>query len=361
MKEHEAENKMDQEKKIKKDRGLSKQDKVRKVIKTVLISLAITVVIYFGIALMLVFTDAPVERPAASSGSVGFSEAIEADYSTLPNTISYTARDGSNLPYRLYDGGSDRLIVLVHGSGWHGMQFHPMASKLAESGLGTVVVPDLRGHGENPERRGDVDYIGQLEDDLADLIHAMQSQRDYGKVVLGGHSSGGGLVVRFAGGEHGDVADEFILMAPFLKYDAPTTKLNSGGWAHPATRRIVGLSMLNNVGITWLNNLPVISFAMSDEVLDGPYGHTATTSYSYRLNTAFAPRSNYEADLAAMKQPFLLIAGADDEAFLVREYQPIISAQTDSGEYQILDGISHIGITTDPQAIDVIARWIEAH
>ncbi len=334
---------------------------MRKVITIVLITIAISVVIYLGISLVLIFTDAPVERPAASDGSVGFSEAIEADYSTMPDTITYTARDDSNLPYRRYDGGTDRLIVLVHGSGWHGMQFHPMASKLAASGLGTVVVPDLRGHGVSPERRGDVDYIGQFEDDLDDLIKAMQADQSYGKVVLGGHSSGGGLVVRFAGGDYKDVADEYILMAPYLKYDAPTTKANSGGWAHTATRRIIGLTMLNNVGITWLNYLPVISFAMSDEVLDGPLGNTATTSYSFRLNTAFAPRMNYESDLAAMKQPFLLIAGSEDEAFYVEEYQPLISAQTDSGDYEILDGISHIGVTTDPRAIDAIAGWLEAH
>ncbi len=297
----------------------------------------------------------------ASGGSIGFSEAIKADYSTIPDTITYTARDGSNLPYRRYDGGSDRLIVLAHGSGWHGMQFHPMASKLAASGLGTIVVPDLRGHGATPERRGDVDYIGQLEDDLEDLINTMQAEQNYNKVVLGGHSSGGGLVIRFAGGEHNDSADEFILMAPFLKYNAPTTKPNSGGWAYTATRRIIGLTMLNNVGITWFNHLPVISFAMSEEVLDGPYGDTATTTYSYRLNTAFAPRMDYESDLAAMKQPFLLIAGSEDESFLVEAYQPVISAQTDSGDYQILEGISHIGITTDPRAIDVIAGWLDAH
>lgn len=361
MKKRKAEERVDKTAAARKNEPLSKGAKARKIIASVFISIAITVVIYLGIALTLVFTDAPAERPVASGGGVGFAEAIEADYGTLPDTITYAARDGSLLPYRRYDGGSNRLIVLVHGSGWHGMQFHPMASKLAASALGTVVVPDLRGHGADPERRGDIDYIGQLEDDLADLIKAIRAEQDYGKVVLGGHSSGGGLVVRFAGGEHHDSADAFILMAPFLKYNAPTTKANSGGWAHTAARRIAGLTMLNNVGMTRLNHLPVIGFAMPDDVLDGPYGDTATTSYSYRLNTAFAPRMDYESDLATMKQPFLLIAGSEDEAFSVENYQPVISAQTDSGDYQILEGISHIGITTDSRAIDVIAKWMDAH
>jgi alpha-beta hydrolase superfamily lysophospholipase len=32
----------------------------------------------------------------------------------------------------------------------------------------TTYVPDIRGHGGSG-RRGDIDYIGQLDDDLADL------------------------------------------------------------------------------------------------------------------------------------------------------------------------------------------------
>lgn len=325
---------------------------------TILISLGITVVIYLGLSFVLVFSQTPEQhRPATGSG-ISFTDAVDADYTALPDIIHYDARDGSQLPYRLYAGGSDRLIVLVHGSGWHGMQFHPMAQALVEQGLGTVVVPDLRGHGANPERRGDIDYIAQLEDDLADLITAMMSETSYGEVVLGGHSSGGGLVVRFAGGDHASMVGRYVLMAPFLHHSAPTTKPNSGSWAYPAIRRIIGLSMLNNVGITALNHLPVISFAMSADVLAGPLGSTATTEYSYRLNTGFAPRNNYENDLAALQQPFLLLAGAADESFIATEYEPVISAQTSSGTYKILDGINHIGITTNPKATEIIAEWL---
>ena len=47
-----------------------------------------------------------------------------------------------------------------------------------------------------PERRGDVDYIGQMEDDLAALDRRARRAR-IKKSSLLGHSSGGGLVVRF--------------------------------------------------------------------------------------------------------------------------------------------------------------------
>jgi pimeloyl-ACP methyl ester carboxylesterase len=220
------------------------------------------------------------------------------------------------------------------------------------------VVPDLRGHGVAPQRRGDVDYIGQLEDDLADLIEQVQAQGNHDEVVLGGHSSGGGLVVRFAGGAHGAMVDRYLVMAPFLKYNAPTTRPNSGGWASVATPRIVGLTILNELGVTAFNHLPVISFAMPKVVLDGPYGMTATTSYSFRLHASFAPRSDYGGDLAKMTQPFLLIAGARDEAFEAALYEETFSEHTSSGSYVVLAGLNHIGLTTEPLAIEAVADWI---
>lgn len=326
---------------------------------------------FFAIPLLVAATGVVVlagligySRPAplaSESGPIDFSIAIAAVYDDLPASQILAMRDGERLTYRTYVPKGDagrRLILLVHGSAWHGMQFHSMASALADAGLGTVVVPDLRGHGEAPQRRGDVDYIGQLEDDLADLIGQVRAQSVYDEVVLGGHSSGGGLVVRFAGGEHGALVDRYLVMAPFLKYNAPTTRPNSGGWASVATPRIIGLTILNEFGITVFNHLPVISFAMPKVVLDGPYGATATTSYSFRLNTSFAPRSDYGGDLAKMTQPFLLIAGAQDEAFDASLYAQTISEHTSSGTYVVLPGINHIGVTTEPVAIEAVARWI---
>lgn len=321
--------------------------------------LIISVAAYFAIAFLLIVSQNPASVFPTEDKGLSFDQSLEQDYSDLPASQEYTTRSADTLNYRLYETSvpTDKVMILLHGSAWHGMQFHSLAKTLAKIGVAQIIVPDLRGHGENPIRRGDIDYIGQLEDDLADLIDLVSKPNS--KIIVAGHSSGGGLAIRFAGGAHNAKADAFILMAPFLKYNAPTTRPDSGGWAQPATRRIIGLSMLNTVGINILNDLPMISFAMPSKVLSGPLGHTATTMYSYRLNTSFAPRNDFEADIAALKQPFLLMAGQADESFIAEEYQKLMQPLTDSGDYMLFEGVNHLGLVNDNDALLAIVEWLD--
>lgn len=319
-----------------------------------LIFAGISALIYLGIALILIVS----QQTQKLSGEAGldFSSQLADPAQTPLERTGYTARDGVKLRVlHLSSGRRDApLLILVHGSGWHGQQFDGLASRLTKQA--DILVPDLRGHGAGPQRRGDLDYIGQLEDDLADLIHAYR--RDGQKVVLAGHSSGGGLVVRFAGGTHGEMIDGAILMAPFLKYNAPSTRQNAGGWAHPLTRRIIGLGMLNRIHITALNHLVVMQFAMPKAVLDGPLGHTATVAYSYRLNQSYAPRSAYLQDIAALPK-FSLIVGSKDEAFYADRYRKVMGEVTDQGAYHLIDGASHLEIVDAPNTLPLITAFLD--
>jgi non-heme chloroperoxidase len=119
-----------------------------------------------------------------------------------PSLQRYKARDGEELAYRLYASTAERILIFVHGSSYHGGGYHALAAFLSLGGTSKVVLPNLRGHYQSGRYRGDVEYIGQFEDDLADLIQYLRGQNRNGPITLGGHSSGGGLVIRFAGGAH---------------------------------------------------------------------------------------------------------------------------------------------------------------
>ena len=71
---------------------------------------------------------------------------------------------------------------------------HPLAKALRDAGA-SVYVPVLRGHG-NFGRSGDIDHIGQLEDDLADFIAVLRPLHPNASFSLIGFSSGGGFVLR---------------------------------------------------------------------------------------------------------------------------------------------------------------------
>jgi len=174
-------------------------------------------------------------------------------------------------------------------------------------------------------------------------------------LILGGHSSGGGLVVRFAGSEYGNAVDAYLLLSPFLKYNAPTVRPNSGDWAAPHMPRIIGLSMLNNVGIRFLNHLDVIDFNMPADYRDG----TETLTYSHRLNTGFAPR-NYKKDLMHMDQPLLLIAGLADESFVAEAFQPEISKYKKDAEVILVEDVTHMGLVVGPEVRPLIKAWISS-
>ena len=81
-------------------------------------------------------------------------------------------------------------------------------------------------------------------------------------LTLVGHSSGGGFALRVAGSPIQNLFERTVLLAPYLGYDAPTTRPSSGGWANADIPRIVGLMALRGVGITCCEALPVLAFAV---------------------------------------------------------------------------------------------------
>lgn len=306
-----------------------------------------------GGSALILSQQLPGDMERQSEGGLDFSGITQKRGDALPLSLA-TMRDGWQMPYRRVEGPTEGpLIIAVHGSGWVGQQFDQVAMSLSD--VATVVAPDLRGHGATPERRGDIDYIGQFEDDLADLIEAVALPGQ--EVILLGHSSGGGLVVRMAGGPRGNYIDRAILLAPFLSHKSPTTRQNSGGWAHPMVRRIVGLSMLNMVRLRVFNHLPVIWFSFPKSVLEGPLGHLATPWYSFRLNTSYAPRAKYERDIAALP-PYLLIVGDQDEAFVAKEYKPLMSKYAPHGRFERLPGIGHLDVVDAPETLEIMKDYI---
>ncbi len=271
------------------------------------------------------------------------------DFSTLPVVERFQARDGTDLAYRHYSAhapATGRIAVVVHGSsGSSRGAIHALSTALAERGVQTFAV-DIRGHGSSGAR-GDISYLGQLEDDLADLVAEIRKTEPAAPLTLIGHSSGGGFALRVAGSPIQNLFVRTVLLAPYLGYDAPSTRADAGGWASPDIPRFIALSVMRGIGMPFAESLPTVAFAVPPNSAD-----VLTASYSYRLMRNFGASTDFGKDLAAATRPVTIFSGGADELMLPGKYQEAVGNRA---TVRIIDGINHMGIVRDPSAVSIIA------
>ena len=272
-------------------------------------------------------------------------------YDNIPAMETFAARDGQNLSYRFYDSVcKDKVFILLHGSSGEGEYLDPLAKHLSAKS-GQVYVPNIRGHYKSGNTRGDCSYVGQLEDDISDLIHHFSlKQKD---IYLVGHSSGGGLAIRFGAGPYGKLMKGCVLLAPAIP-TAPTMRQgDAGGWAKVSLWKIIVLSILNGFGITWFNHVDVISFNRPVQYCNG----TETLSYSFNLNSSYHPRLPYDKDISSLKGRALTVIGSMDES-MDPAYYPQVMQDPTSASIKIIPGIRHLEITQNQNVFNTITDWV---
>ena len=273
------------------------------------------------------------------------------DRSTTPRLERFSARDGTELAYRHYPARSQptgRIAILVHGSSGSSVAVHALADALAARGVETYA-PDMRGHGASGTR-GDVAYVGQLEDDLADLVMLVRKTSPSEPLTLLGHSAGGGFALRVAGSPIQNLFSRTVLLAPYLGYRAPTNRPDSGGWASADMPRILALMALRKIGVGCCEALPVVAFAVppnSAKILAG--------TYTERLRRNFAASADFHLDLAAVTRPLTIVSGAEDELMLADKYAEAVRGAAVPVDVKLIDGINHMGVVSAAKAVSAIA------
>jgi alpha-beta hydrolase superfamily lysophospholipase len=272
-----------------------------------------------------------------------------------PALSRFQARDGTWLAYRLYpaaDGGRDHLAIVYHGSSASSDEMNAVAQALAKAGFVAVAV-DARGHGASGSR-GDIGYVGQLEDDLADLVAQLRETYPKARLTLVGHSAGGGFVLRVAAAPVGASFDRFVLLAPYLGYRAPTNRPaeGSGLWASPDIPRIIAITILERLGIDWPQSLPVIAFANRPEA-----AKFVTSRYSFRLLANYGPPPDWKGALQAAAGRIELIAGEQDELMDAPAYQNVVAPL--GVRVTLLPGVDHMGVVHQPAAVAAIVAAMQ--
>lgn len=339
--------------------------KVRRIVTlTIIAGIAL-----FGLAMTAAFAmifsgDPEFERPLAVSPEEVAAFAARFAQPFASTKRDFALADGGHLHAQVFPADSETTIVLVHGILSSGYPLNRASGLLRAATHATIVTVDLRGHGESTGARGDVDSIGQYEEDLGQVITTLRKEKPVQRFVLAGHSMGGGITLRYAsraatpGHDGNDVIpplDAYLLLAPHLGPKAPSTRMTEkpgdADFARIHLPRTLGLLAANGVGVTQFNGLRTLFFNLPEEM--------PVRSYTFRAQASMYPWDYREAlaNLATAEPPLLLIAGRADEVFLADRYAEALRSYS-KGSVRLVEGANHDGVLEDPRTHALVARWL---
>jgi pimeloyl-ACP methyl ester carboxylesterase len=316
--------------------------------RRILIAAGLLLLLVIGAFAAVIAFNAPTAPPVLAAGN-SIPGIAQWNFAELPKPQTLKARDGAPINYRLYPARPDRVVVLVHGSSGTDVSMLKLAQALQAAGASVYAI-SLRGHGGSGTANGDVSYLGQLDDDLADVVKGLGLDKPGVHRTLTGFSSGGGFVLRIAGGRQAGLFDDYLAISPYIGQDSPTNKPNAGGWAGVAVPRIIALSLLNSIGLAWFQDLPTVHFAT-----DAKASNSRTPAYSYRLAGSLQVGRDWRAVLARIAAPTEIVVGANDELFNADQFNPMLQTINQRIGVTIVPNETHLGMIADPPATAAIA------
>lgn len=325
---------------------------MNRTLKRIFIFLIINCILFFSVVLILIYWPIPTKK---SIENFNYSSIDTTATNSLSKAqeVWIKTRNSQKLFTRIYPSNTKTAVILIHGSGSESRYLAHLANSLSSTNLATVITPDLRGHGRNISTEVDIEYIGQLEYDIEDIIHYAKENLGAEKVILAGHSSGGGLVLRYNGNTRLTNVDKAIMISPYLGHDSPTVKPNSGDWVTVGVKRWVGISLLNPIGITYFNEMPVLFFNRPRAYNDS----LQVESYSYKMAVNFAPK-DFEDEVKQLSTKSLVIVGERDESFYPNRFEKVFEPANSFVTVNLIPEANHLDIVKNDEVLAEIKNWI---
>jgi len=233
---------------------------------------------------------------------------LEAKYATSPSQFVLLT-DGARVHVRDRGPRNAPVLVLIHGNQLSLFTWEPWASRLDDTFR--VVTMDLPGHGLT----GAVPSGDYTQEGMVEFVKAVADQLGLGQFIIGGHSMGGGIAVRFAE-TYPDRVTQLILVDAV---GMPSKPPDPQPWVFRALRAPVLNQVLLHITprpmvAQTLNDVIVRKSAVTDEIIDQTWDFARMTG---TRQVAFVrhglPRNTYIKDhIGEVKAPTLILWGEED-------------------------------------------------
>jgi acylglycerol lipase len=291
-----------------------------------------------------------------TEASFSVQELREAAPVSLPDAESLVAGDGVTLAYRRYPVASPRAALLFfHGGGAHSGAGYQWLGRGLQSQSGVAVyMPDLRGHGASGGPRGDAPSPAQMWDDVDRFLELIRSELPRVPLFLGGHSSGAGLALNYAGRSGSEPVSGYVFLSPQLgpqsrtwrpEPSAPFVRVEGASFA--AYAESGGAKHGHDYAVRF--NYPGDLLAADPGLVSAI---TVTTSVAL---TPAAPGPQF----ASLDRPFGLWIGSEDELFLpdkVLAFGDLAASVRADSDMGVMPGANHLSVLL--RAHETIGPWI---
>jgi pimeloyl-ACP methyl ester carboxylesterase len=222
-------------------------------------------------------------------------------------------------------GREGPVLLLIHGLGANGNVWDPLIEIVKDAWAGSIIVPDLRGHGRSPQG---LHYgYGQHANDLAELVQPAQP------VYVIGHSLGGVIGMVLASGWFG-VNVRHVLGVGIKVNWSVDDLAKAGAMAQTPvrwfdTREEAVDRMLKISGLAGLvpPDSPIVEAGILN--VDGRY------RLALDPRTFSAPGPAFDAIVKTARAPFSLACGAKDKMVTVTELKAFDPGAT------VVPGLGH--------------------
>jgi acylglycerol lipase len=291
-----------------------------------------------------------------SETSLSFQELQEASKVDLTSPDVLTASDGIPLSYRRYVPASPCAVVLFyHGGGtYSGAGYQHIGQGLQTQFNMAVYTPDIRGHGDSGGPRGDAPNPRQVWADITTFIKHIRAEFPSSPLFLGGHSSGAGLVLNYAGQPDHEPVDGYVLLSPQLGFRSQTDRPDQ---VAPFVKVDISAFIAYAVSSGALcGHDYAVQFNYPAEILaNDPKLVNAITVTMSEAITPSAPKDQF----ASIDRPFGLWIGSEDELFLpntVLTFADLAAAVRADSQASIIPGARHLSILV--KAHEAIGPWV---